>query len=176
MPSPRDEVLEALRARAEEVLGGVADPERGWPHAERVYGLARRLAREEEADRFVVGAAALLHDLGDAGDTPRAELLRHPLPAATVGAVLDAIAALANPDAAPGTLEARVLQDAHRLDALGAFGIARILTAGGPTAATAGDRRVLHEPVDPFALLRDLEPDQFLTEAQVGSTWSAARA
>ena len=170
MPSPRDAILEALRARAEELLGATADPERGWRHIERVYGLARKLAREEEADRFVVGAAALLHDLGQAGagsDLDRAarstelaatELAAYPLAAAAAGAILEAIAAHGEGGPAPSSLEARVLQDAHGLDALGAFGIARILINGGVRGGA------MHEPGDPFALMRELEPDRYLVD------------
>lgn len=170
MASPRDEILAALRRRAEELLGPVADPERGWPHTERVYGLARKLAREEEADRFVVGAAALLHDLGRRDDDSypdraarstelaAAELMTYPLPAATAGAILEAIAAHDGDGPAPSSLEARVLQDAHGLDALGAFGIARILISGGARDGA------LHEPGDPFALMRELEPDRYLID------------
>jgi len=51
----------------------------------------------------------------------------------------------------PVTLEARILQDADRLDAIGAIGIARVFLTGG----TLG--RELYHPEDPFC--RDREPD-----------------
>jgi uncharacterized protein len=169
--SPRDEVLAALRRRAEEVLGEGDESDRGWRHTERVYGLARKLAREEEADRFVVGAAALLHDWGrlDAGPEgdhaaraakrAAAELTAHALPETTIAAIVATVAAGAadgdGDGATPPDLEARVLADARRLDLLGAFGIARALAAG------AAGERPLHERTDPFALMRELEPGRY---------------
>lgn len=162
-------MLAALRRRAEEVLGEGDEPDRGWRHTERVYGLARKLAREEEADRFVVGAAALLHDWGrlDAGpegdhaaraaERAAAELAAHALPETTIAAIVATVAAgvADGAGATPPNLEARVLADARRLDLLGAFGIARALAAG------AAGERPFHERTDPFALLRELEPGRY---------------
>jgi uncharacterized protein len=51
----------------------------------------------------------------------------------------------------PAKLEARILQDADRLDALGAIGIARVFLTGGVLG------RALYNPVDPFC--RSREPD-----------------
>lgn len=164
MASARDETLAALRARVE---GLYARSGGDWPHVERVYGLGRRLARQEEADRFVVGAAALLHDLGDGADAPggdragRAaelageELARLATPPAATAAILDAIARHAEGGGAPLSLEARVLGDAHRLDDLGALGVARALAGD---VAGAGP---LYERADPFAVGRDLVPERY---------------
>ncbi|CAA9561761.1 MAG: hypothetical protein AVDCRST_MAG88-1562 [uncultured Thermomicrobiales bacterium] len=163
MASPRDEALATLRERVELLLRGVSDPGRGWDHVERVYGLGRKLAREEEADRFVVGIAALLHDLGSAAGTAgsggaaaraAAELAAHALPPPVVAAIVESVGAQGD-NAAPASLEARVLRDAHRLDELGALGIAAAL--GGDTARG----RALYDGADPFALMRELEPDGY---------------
>lgn len=172
MASRRDEVLAALRRHAEEVLRAIPDPDYGWRHTERVYGLARKLAREEEADRFVVGAAALLHTRGrlDVGpgqdyaarsaELAASELAASDLPGATVAAIVETVAAQGDTGdgPAPPSLEARVLQDARALDGLGAFGIARAFMTG------AAGRRLLHDPVDPFALMRELEPERYLID------------
>lgn len=167
MTSPRDEMLAILRQRAE---AWYAPPRGDWLHVERVYGLARRLARQEEADRFVVGAAALLHDLRQAEDAPggnhaaraaalaRGELARLPIPDAAVSAILDAIVRHADTGDDQASLETRVLQDAHRLDDLGALGIARALE--GSTL----DEPTLYERGDPFAVMRDLVPDRHLLD------------
>src|SRR5579884_3942756 len=47
-------------------FSGLDDLAHGWEHVQRVYHLALWLAEEERADRFVVGMAALMHDLGRA--------------------------------------------------------------------------------------------------------------
>lgn len=163
MASERDTILALLRAQAEAELRAAPGGARRWAHSERVYGLARRLARQESADRFVVGAAALLHDLpgddpGDPTARAAAELAAFDLPDAVASAILDAVAALARDDADTASPEARVLRDADRLEHLGALGIANLLLAGDTLGAP------LYERDDPFALLRPLAPEQALVE------------
>ena len=163
MASDRDTTLALLRAQAEADLRALPDGERRWAHSERVYGLARRLARQEEADRFIVGAAALLHDLpgddtGDPATRIAAELALHDLAAPLAGAILDAIAALALDDADTASREAQILRDADRLDDLGALGIANLLLTGGATDVP------LYERDDPFTLLRPLAPNHVLLD------------
>lgn len=153
MPSARDERLATLRARAEGLLRAGAGGAQAWARAERVYGLARHLARQEEADRFIVGAAALLYQLPDEeGD---AELGRLEGAAEVALAVRETIVA-ARGDLAPGaSLESRVLRDALALDQLGATGIAGALLDG----VVPGEG--WHERLDPFALMRGLEPARY---------------
>src|SRR5436305_13169220 len=43
---------------------GFDDPAHGWEHIKRVYRLAFSIAEQEHADAFIVGMAALLHDIG----------------------------------------------------------------------------------------------------------------
>ncbi len=109
-----------------------------WGHISRVWRLAMWLAEAEDADRFVTALIALLHDvddpkLGGAGRRARSWLefqeVDEPLREATLRGIAE-IAFSAN-DAPPSTLEAQVVQDADRLDALGAIGIARAFTYGG---------------------------------------------
>lgn len=162
MPSARDEGLAALRRRAEGILTGRDDGGRAWGHTERVYGLGRRLARQEEADRFIVGAAALLHEwaAGPGATEEEARRAWPTVPDGAVTAIREALGALDDrPEVAPAlSLEARVLLDAHRLDELGAAGIAGLLLDGGARGATLYDR------ADPFAVLRELRPDEALVE------------
>lgn len=117
----------------------------GWDHTQRVRALALHIARAERADMMVVEAAALLHDIGrdlaDEHGTPhayesehlaRAILAAHQCPPSTAEAIAHAVRAhtWSGPEQAR-TLEAKVLQDADRLDAIGAVGVARAYTRAG---------------------------------------------
>jgi len=120
-----------------------ADAIHDFDHVLRVLALAERLAREEGADLEIVRAATLLHDVARGqGDRlsanhahAGAEFAREVLagqPPEKVEAVAHAIAAhrfRSGPD--PQTLEARVLHDADKLDAIGAIGVARAFAFGG---------------------------------------------
>jgi uncharacterized protein len=143
-----------------------ADPGHGPAHLERVVATALRLAAEEGARLEVVLPAAWLHDcVHVAKDSPaRARASRlaaeHALrflesagyPAATLPAIRHAIEAHSfSAGIAPETLEAKVVQDADRLDALGAIGLARCIAVG----AILG--RPVYAPSDPFC--REREPD-----------------
>jgi uncharacterized protein len=120
-----------------------ADVGHSFDHVLRVLRLAERIGREEGADLEIVRAAALLHDVGR--ETAEATGLDHAIfaaarareiladrPPAAVEAVTHAIAAhrfRTSPE--PATLEAQVLFDADKLDALGAVGVARAFAYGG---------------------------------------------
>jgi uncharacterized protein len=144
-----------------------ADLAHGFEHVQRVYHLALYLAEQERADGFIVGMAALLHDLGRTTRGPTrphaersAKLAKHmlagyDLPHETLQAILHAILAHGyRHGVEPATLEARVLYDADCLDSLGACGVMRwaMTTKRGHWP----DIRTYH-PDDPFALWR--EPD-----------------
>lgn len=123
-----------------------------WSHIERVRRLAVNIAREEGADVFVCELAALLHDIADhkiAGDEATGQarvrdwLDRHSADSETSGRVMDIIATMsfAGGERPPmTTLEGKVVQDADRLDAIGAIGVARAFSYG----ATRG--RAMHDP------------------------------
>lgn len=125
-----------------------------WWHIERVVALARRIAREEGADVFVCELAALLHDVADykiAGDEEtglrnvREWLAAHAADEATAAAVMEIVSTMSfgGGNRPPmRTLEGRVVQDADRLDAIGAIGVARAFAFGG----TRG--RPLYDPAE----------------------------
>ena len=128
-------------------------------HVRRVVTAARRLAAEEGARLEVVLPAAWLHDCvtlpKDAPDRHRASalaaeraarLLRDAgYPEPLIPAVHHAIEAHSFSAAVePRTPEAAVVQDADRLDALGAVGIARTFLVGGALGSA------LAHPTDPF--------------------------
>lgn len=142
------------------------DPGHGLAHLRRVVATALQLAGEEGARLEVVYPAAWLHDCvnvpKDSPDRARASRLaaEHALrflrEAGYAPEFLDGIAHAIEAHSysagiAPRTLEARVVQDADRLDALGAIGLARCIAVG----AALG--RPLYHPDDPFCEHR--EPD-----------------
>jgi uncharacterized protein len=123
-----------------------ADPAHDLAHVRRVVANARLLAEAEEANPAVVLPAAWLHDCvvipKDSAQRPMASRLAAEKAgdflrgagylADLIPAIKHAIAAHSfSAGIAPQTLEARVVQDADRLDALGAIGIARTLLLGG---------------------------------------------
>ena len=147
---------ETLRSTEDFVRGELSGDATGhdWWHVDRVRILAKQLGREEGADLFVVELASLLHDIADwkfnGGDTeagPRAatawleecgveqEVTEH---------VCDIVGTLSfKGEGVPtpmATLEGQVVQDADRLDAIGAIGIARTFAYGGAKG------RPIHDP------------------------------
>ena len=116
-----------------------------WHHIHRVWRLARQIAEAEGADTHVTALGALLHDIADwkfhGGDDsvgPReAErlLVQEGAPRALVDAVVEIVATISFKGAGVKnemrSLEGKCVQDADRLDALGAIGIARCFAYGG---------------------------------------------
>jgi uncharacterized protein len=123
-----------------------------WRHIERVRNLARTIAREEGADLYICELAALLHDLADAkvaGDEAtgrrrvRDWLVRYEVEPSVTERVMEIIVTMsfAGGNRPPmTTLEGRVVQDADRLDAIGAVGVARTFAYGGSRG------RLLYDP------------------------------
>ncbi|MBI5422429.1 HD domain-containing protein [Candidatus Peregrinibacteria bacterium] len=125
-----------------------------WWHIVRVWNMARHLAKEEKADLFVVELGALLHDIADykfhGGDYsvgPRvAREVMEPLGVdlETMDHVCDIVATISFKGGVNRegmrTLEGKIVQDADRLDAIGAMGIARVFAFGG------NRNRPMHDP------------------------------
>ncbi len=119
------------------------DPVHGFDHILRVYKMAERLARAEDADLEIVRAAALLHDVDSsqlsavsgqrkshqhsAADFAKSVLESEDWPQDRIEAVAHCIRAHRFRDdrEQPQTLEAKVLFDADKLDAIGAIGAVR---------------------------------------------------
>ena len=136
-------------------------------HLLRVLATARAIAAEEGSHTpIVLTAAALLHDLvalpknhPDRAQSSRlaaaaaTEVLKGlGFPEARLGAVAHAIEAHSfSANIEPRTPEARALQDADRLDALGAIGLARCFAVSGALG------RSLVDPEDPLAERRPLD-------------------
>lgn len=116
-----------------------------WFHTERVYNNALRIAEGEPVNHQVVALGALLHDIADSkfhdGDEsvgPRIAtefLTSEGVPQETIASVVTIIKEISfkggNTTSKPMSMELQVVQDADRLDALGAIGIARTFNYGG---------------------------------------------
>src|SRR5581483_12155305 len=140
----------------------VDDLAHGWEHVSRVYTLAQYIAEREGAKRFICAMAALMHDLGRAavqdGTSHHADLSmtlatdilnRYQVAPQVQKDILHAIIAHSfSRGVEPCTLEAGVVRDADRLDALGAVGIMRWGIVGGQRAKTG---RKAYQLDDPFA-------------------------
>jgi uncharacterized protein len=139
-------------------------------HVERVVKNARRLGQREGASLAVVVPAAWLHDIvtvrKDSPDRGRASTLaaaeavrllqQMTFPSELIPAIAHAIEAHSFSAAIePRTLEAMVVQDADRLEALGAIGVARCF------ATTGAMGRPLYCAEDPFATARALDDRQY---------------
>lgn len=147
-------VIVAAEAFVREALAGESSGHDWW-HIARVRTMARRLAREEGADAFVCELAALLHDVADdkvAGDeetglrTVRKWLAAQAVDeetSARVMAIIETMSFGGGNRPPMATLEGRVVQDADRLDAIGAIGIGRAFAFGGSRG------RALYDPEQP---------------------------
>ena len=118
-----------------------------FDHTMRVYREAMEIADSEpDCDRQVVALAALLHDADDyklfkTADNANARdfLNSQNMDEATVKKICTAINSVSfskNRDRCPESLEGRIVQDADRLDAIGAIGIARTFAYGGKHGRT----------------------------------------
>lgn len=155
-----------VSATAEFVRGRIEGEGSGhdWWHVHRVRTMALRLAREEGADPYVVDLAALLHDVADhkfhggdetAGPRVAGEWLESQgAGAETVEHVRAIIAGLSFKGAGVptpmATPEGRVVQDADRLDAIGATGVARAFAYGGSRGRPMHDPAAAPEMHDSF--------------------------
>lgn len=151
-----ESVLTATAAYVRQTLSGDSSGHDWW-HIDRVRRNACRLAHAEGADIFVTELAALLHDIADwkfhDGDetvgprTAKAWLEQHGVAAEVIEHICAIIAGLSYKGAGVNTdmptLEGRCVQDADRLDAIGAMGIARAFAFGGHFG------RVIYDPEHP---------------------------
>ncbi len=151
MPSAElfDRTADHVRTR----LSGEASGHDWW-HTYRVWRMAKRIGQAEEADLLVVELAALLHDIADwkshGGDsTVGSEMAREWLGSLGVDqGVIEHICRIVADISFKGagveqpvlSLEGKVVQDADRLDAIGAIGIARAFAYRGAKG------RPIHDP------------------------------
>jgi uncharacterized protein len=147
----QEELLAVTRAHVYARLEGDSSGHDWW-HIERVARMARRLAEEEGADVWLSELAALVHDLVDWKINPDEAAALAELRAWLTGQgadnrIVEAVEEIITTMSFKGgnrppmrTLEGKIVQDADRLDAIGAIGIARAFAYGG----TKG--RPMHNP------------------------------
>ncbi len=174
MKAGNSQVLSNVYVEVQQRFEGFDDPAHSWEHIQRVYKLALYVAEQENADPFIVGMAALMHDLGHlSNDRSRhhaalsvlsaTELLSaHHVTPGTQQAILHAIAAHSfSLGVEPLTVEAKVVRDADRLDSLGAIGILRWAITG--TVRRTPQTQSYH-PDDPFAEWHKLDDRRFMLD------------
>jgi len=154
-----DSILEKTTGFVKETLNG-AEAGHDWFHIERVYKTALNINAKENGDLLVVTLAALLHDIADSkfngGDEEAGPLLAGKfmlgigIPA-EISTHVQLIIKNMSYKASLGTVdfaskELDIVQDADRLDAIGAIGIARAFTYGGYKNRVMYDPAVLPAP------------------------------
>lgn len=163
MNCAQEDILEATADHIRQLVAGDSSGH-DWHHIERVWKTAVTIGRGEGADLYVVQLAALLHDIadwkfhgGDESAGPRAArdwLARFNVEEPIVEHVCEIIASLSFKGAGVATpmrtLEGQVVQDADRLDAVGAVGIARAFAYGGHKGRAMYDPAIPPTPHDSF--------------------------
>jgi len=142
------------------------DPSHDFEHILRVYKNAEKICKTEKADKKLVLSAVLLHDIVSFPKSDKRSktastksaikakkiLKKYNFSITEIKIIIDAIESHSfSKNKKPTTLEGKILQDADRLDALGAIGIARTFAVGG------GESRSFYNKNDPFCSKR--KPD-----------------
>lgn len=163
-----------LQALAAELLPHALEPSEDGAHdlshLQRVWHNVRTVQAEEGGDLEVLLAAVLLHDCGAveknsplrsqasrlAAEKASAVLADRDWPSAKINAVAHAIEAHSfSANITPTSLEAKIMQDADRLDSLGMLGVARTFYIAGRMGSG------LYDPQDPEAKARDYDDKRF---------------
>lgn len=149
------------------------DPAHDYLHVVRVYQNARKILVQEQADSDIVLVGALLHELFN---YPKDHPLSHRSGDVAADMAFDVLAETSFPvekrervcdiirnhafskGVIPDTIEGKILQDADRLDAIGAIGLARCFATSGSL------RRPLYSPEDAFCQNRSPEGQTFAVD------------
>ncbi|QMU54544.1 MAG: HD domain-containing protein [Nitrosopumilus sp.] len=155
------QVLDSIKNTVKEMMDN--DSAHDFEHIMRVYKNAQKLCKKEKIDEKLVLSAALLHDivsypksdkrskLSSIQSAKKSELIlkKYNFSQDEIKIISDAIRDHSfSQNKTPTTIEGKILQDADRLDALGAMGIARVFTTGGSL------RRPFYNINDPFCKTR----------------------
>ena len=159
-------VLDSIKNEIIKIMDN--DPAHDFDHVMRVYTNAKKIVKEEKADEKLVLSAALLHDIVsypksskrskfssiDSAKKSKIILKKYGFSEKEITIVSDAIKDHSfSQNKVPETLEGKILQDADRLDALGAIGIARVFATSGSL------NRSFYNIDDPFCTKRNPDDD-----------------
>ncbi|MBC8308008.1 MAG: HD domain-containing protein [Pelagibacterales bacterium] len=159
-------VLDSIKNEIIKIMDN--DPAHDFDHVMRVYTNAKKIVKEEKADEKLVLSAVLLHDIVsypksskrskfssiDSAKKSKIILKKYGFSEKEITIVSDAIKDHSfSQNKVPKTLEGKILQDADRLDALGAIGIARVFATSGSL------NRPFYNIDDPFCTKRNPDDD-----------------
>ena len=157
-------VLDSLKNEVKEIMDN--DSAHDFEHIMRVYKNAQKMCKKEKANEKLILSAALLHDivsypksdkrskLSSIQSAKKSKLIlkKYDFSEEEITIVSDAIRDHSfSQNKIPLTIEGKILQDADRLDAIGAIGIARVFATGGSL------KRPFYNIDDPFCKKR--KPD-----------------
>ena len=161
----KSEIIEDAIEYVKEFFADVNDGHDAY-HTIRVYNIAEKIAIEENADVEIVTLAALLHDVDDRKivgnqkvhlQNARNFLTAHKVENEKIEKIcdiIDQISFVGDDSITPDTIEGKIVQDADRLDAIGAIGIARCFAYQG---AHGGK---IHDPEIPYK--ENLSKEEYL--------------
>ena len=154
-------VLDLIKTDIKKIMHN--DPAHDFDHIMRVYKNAQQIIKKEKVNETLVLSAVLLHDVVsfpksdkrsknssiESAKKAKTILKKYDFTSDEITIVCDAISEHSfSQKKTPKTIEGKILQDADRLDALGAIGIARVFATGGSL------RRPFYNLDDPFCKKR----------------------
>lgn len=157
-------VIDLIKNEVKKIMDN--DSAHDFEHIMRVYKNAKKICKKENANEKLVLSAALLHDVVSYPKSDKRSKLsaihsakkskqilkKYDFSKEEITIISDAIRDHSfSQNKVPATLEGRILQDADRLDAIGAIGIARVFATGGSL------KRPFYNIDDPFCKTR--KPD-----------------
>ena len=160
------DIIDSIKNEVIEILDN--DPAHDFDHVMRVYNNAQKIIKKEKANQKLVLSAVLLHDIVsypksskrskfssiDSAKKSKIILKKHGFSNEEIIIISNAIAEHSfAQNKVPQTIEGKILQDADRLDALGAIGIARVFATSGSL------NRPFYNIDDPFCIKRNSDDD-----------------
>ena len=157
--------IESLKKIAKSKLGK-NDPAHDFEHVMRVYRNAQIISKNENGNEKLILSAVLLHDIIKIKNRKNSALKSAKLSeiilkensflADEIKIISDAIKEHSfSKEKIPSTIEGKILQDADRLDAIGAIGLARVFSFSG------SNNRPFYDPKDPFSKNRNLNDNKW---------------